>query len=506
VNYENPVLPGFHPDPSICRVGEDYYLATSSFEYVPGVPLFHSRDLVHFRPIGHALTRASALPLDGAASSQGIFAPTLRYHRGTFYLVTTNVSGGGNFYVTAKDPSGPWSEPIFLPEEHGWMDPSLFFDDDGKVYFTRHGDGERGSIYQAELDLERGELRGPTRRIWSGSGGIWPEGPHLYKRGGAYYLMVAEGGTSYGHGVTMARAASPFGPFEGCVRNPILTHAHRTTHPIQALGHADWVSTPDGHDFLVFLGIRPANGRHHHLGRETFLAPMTWDTDGFPLVNGGRAIELSMSAPGLPPSAPFPAPDARDDFAEASLGLAWNFIRNPRPEHWSLTARPGFLRLSGTRASLDTITSPAFVGRRQQHFAMRASALLEFDPALEGEEAGMTLRANEANHHDLCLVQANGRRRVRLRARVRGESRVLAEIDAAEGPLVLHIEAVRERYDFLISRNGGTRHLVGSTSPVPLSTESAGGFTGVYIGLYASTTTDRSMPPADFDWFEYLPG
>ncbi len=505
MNYENPVLPGFHPDPSICRVGADYYLATSSFEYFPGVPLFHSRDLVHFRPIGHALARASSLSLGSAKSSEGIFAPTLRYHRGTFYLVTTNISGGGNFYVTAQDPAGPWSEPSFLREEHGWMDPSLFFDDDGKVYFTRHGDGERGAIYQTELDLERGELRGPARRIWCGTGGIWPEGPHLYKRNGAYYLMIAEGGTSYGHGVTIARAPSPFGPFEPCARNPILSHAARPAHPIQALGHADWVTTPDGHDFLVCLGVRPAHGRHHHLGRETFLAPMTWDADGFPLVNGGRGLELSMTAPGLPPAAPLAARPTRDDFTQSSLGFEWNFIRNPNPEHWSLTARPGCLRLNGTRASLDAVTSPAFAGRRQQHFELRASALLEFEPALEGEEAGLTLRANEENHHDLCVVRAEGRRRVRLREREKGASRVLVELDAPAGPLVLAVEATRERYDFSVTGSDGTARFVGSTSPVPLSSESAGGFTGVYIGLYASTTHDRTMPPADFDWFDYEP-
>ena len=502
MHYDNPVLPGFHPDPSLCRVGADYYLATSSFEYFPGVPLFHSRDLVHFRPIGHALTRESALPLSNARSSEGIFAPTLRHHDGTFYLVTTNVSGGGNFYVTAKDPEGPWSDPIYLPEEHGWMDPSLFFDDDGKVYFTRHGGGERGGIYQTELDLARGGLRGPVRLIWRGTGGIWPEGPHLYKRNGVYYLMIAEGGTSYGHGVTVARATSPFGPFEACARNPILTHAHRPEHPIQATGHADWVSTPEGHDFLAFLGIRPENG-HHHLGRETFLAPMTWHPDGFPLVNEGRPVELSMVARGLPPSSPFPTPEPRDHFTQPSLAPTWNFIRNPSPEHWSLAARPGWLRLSGTRASLDTLASPAFVGRRQQHFACRASALLEFEPEREGEEAGLTLRANEENHYDLCVVRAGERRRVRLRTRVQGETRVMGDVEAPHGPLVLSIAAERGRYDFAVAGVEAASRTLGSASPVSLSTERAGGFTGVYIGLYATTPHAAPMPPADFDWFEY---
>jgi xylan 1,4-beta-xylosidase len=177
--YRNPVLSGFHPDPSVCRVGSDFYLVTSSFEYFPGVPIFHSKDLVSWRKIGHCLSRDSQLPLAGVQASEGIFAPTLRFHAGVFYLVTTNISRGGNFYVTAEDPAGPWSEPLWLRENAGWMDPSFFFDADGRVYFTRHGGGERGAIYQAEVELEQGRLVGEAKPIWSGTGGIWPEGPHL---------------------------------------------------------------------------------------------------------------------------------------------------------------------------------------------------------------------------------------------------------------------------------------------------------------------------------------
>jgi xylan 1,4-beta-xylosidase len=503
VNYANPILPGFHPDPSVCRVGSDYYLATSSFEYFPGVPLFHSRDLVHFRPIGHALTRASQLPLASAKSSEGIFAPTLRYHRGTFYLVTTNVSGGGNFYVTAQDPSGPWSEPVWLPEADSWADPSLLFDDDGRVYFTRHGGGERGGIYQTELDLERGELRGEARLIWSGTGGIWPEGPHLYRHAGLYYLMIAEGGTGYDHAVTVARSSSPHGPFEPCPRNPILTHCHRKEHAIQATGHADWVRTESGADFLVFLGIRPARGRRHHLGRETFLAPMTWDDTGFPVVNAGRGVELVMSAPGLPESAPFAAREVRDDFTTAELGLEWNFVRNPDPDCWSLRARPGFLRLMGSSASLDVVGRPAFVARRQQHFECSVRTLLEFEPVTEGQEAGLSVRANEANHYELSVVRSGGKRRVRLRTRVLGETRVTGEVEAPEGPLVLAIDATREHYVFSMGSENQPARTLGEASTEPLSTELAGGFTGVYFGMYAFRSSAAPAPPADFDWFEY---
>ncbi|HEX6764246.1 MAG TPA: glycoside hydrolase family 43 protein, partial [Polyangiaceae bacterium] len=312
--YRNPVIPGFHPDPSVCRVGDDYYLVTSSFEYFPGIPIFTSRDLVNWRQIGHVLTRASQDPLANVASSEGVFAPTIRYANGTFYVVSSIVSGGDLFYVTATDPAGSWSEPHWLNESVFGMDPSLFFDDDGKVYYTRHGDGEQGGIFQSEINLTTGQLAAAPREIWGGTGGVWPEGPHLYKINGTYYLMIAEGGTSFDHMETVARSSSPWGPFESFSGNPILTHKGRTGNPIQATGHGDLVQTQNGSYWLVFLGIRPPDGSHHHLGRETFLAPVTFNAQNWPVVNGGNAIALTQSTMGLPPVASPPAPTVRDDF------------------------------------------------------------------------------------------------------------------------------------------------------------------------------------------------
>ena len=255
VRYENPILPGFYPDPSICRVGADYYLVTSSFEYFPGIPISHSRDLVHWRQLGHVLARPSQLSLAGIASSQGIFAPTIREHDGTFYVVSTNVSGGGSFLVTARDPAGPWSDPIWIHEAEFTMDPSLSFTPDGRALYLRHGGGEHGGAYQAELDLATGRLLGEPQLLWRGTGGIWPEGPHLYAIDGRQYLLLAEGGTSTGHRVTIARSQSPYGPFEPDPDNPVLTHADRPEEPIQATGHADLVQTEAGDWWMVLLGI-----------------------------------------------------------------------------------------------------------------------------------------------------------------------------------------------------------------------------------------------------------
>ena len=238
--FRNPIIPGFHPDPSIVRVGQDYYLVTSSFEFFPGVPIFHSRDLVHWRQIGHVLTRPSQLPLDGARASGGIFAPTLRYHDGTFYMITTNVTGGGNFYVTATDPAGPWSEPVWLKGQGG-IDPSLLFDDDGTVYFASNGGGPGASegrgIYLSTLDPKTGALASRPRLVWGGTGKRYPEGPHLYHVNGYYYLLIGEGGTEYGHMVSIGRSRSPWGPYEACPRGPILTHRDtEADQPIQGTG------------------------------------------------------------------------------------------------------------------------------------------------------------------------------------------------------------------------------------------------------------------------------
>jgi alpha-N-arabinofuranosidase len=361
ISYANPVLPGFYPDPSACRVGEDYYLVTSSFEYFPGVPIFHSRDLIHWRQIGHCLTRASQIPLAGVHSSGGIFAPTIRYHDGRFYVITTNIPDGGNFYVFADDPAGKWSEPIYV--ELGGIDPSLCFDGE-HVYLTGSDGWPNPSIYQCEIDVKSGQQLTETRLLWRGSGGRYPEGPHLYHLRDWYYLMIAEGGTEYGHMETMARSRSPWGPFEGCPHNPILTHRNDGTHALQGTGHTDLIEAHDGSWWLVLLAFRPQNGNYHHLGRETCLAPVTWTEDGWPVVSAEKTVDVKVHASRTLPQQGVEAEPVRDDFASPHLRLCWNFLRNPYAKDWSLSEHPGWLRLYGSARTLDSVDSPAFIGRR----------------------------------------------------------------------------------------------------------------------------------------------
>ncbi|HEY4013059.1 MAG TPA: glycoside hydrolase family 43 protein [Polyangiaceae bacterium] len=507
--YRNPILPGFHPDPSICRVGRDFYLATSSFEYFPGVPLFHSRDLVHWQPIGHALTRPSQLNLDGVPSSGGIYAPTLRHFRGRFFMVTTHVNGGGNFYVTAKNARGPWSDPVRLDE--GGIDPSIDFAD-GTAWYTRNGKGkdfDHPEIHQAPFDLKKGAIVGPVRPVWPGTGGIWPEGPHLYKMGATYYLLTAEGGTGYEHSIVVGRSASPSGPFEPCPFNPILTHRDSPRHPIQATGHADFVELDDGTTWAVLLGIRPTGGRHHHLGRETFLAPVTFTKDGWPRIGERGRVELRMRGPSLPRH-PFPSPPVRDDFDARDLSPTWSMLRNPEPGSISLARRRGFLRLAGTAVTLDEVGAPAFVGRRQEHFRVACRAALEFEPRGHGEEAGLTVRANERFHYDLAVGLGREGRTATLRASTRAKTRNVARVTLRPGPLVLELRATEERYAFAV-RTGQRRLPLGELPTRGLSAETVGAggpnyFTGAFIGLYATGNGAASTASADFDWFDYEPG
>ncbi len=495
----NPILKGFYPDPSICRVGDDYYLVTSSFEYFPGIPVFRSRDLVNWRQIGHALTRPGQLPLQGAKNSHGIWAPTLRFHDGRFYLVSTNTTLGGNFLVTATDPAGPWSDPVMLDQDG--IDPSLLFDG-GRVYLTT------SENRQSEIDPVTGRRLSDVRVIWPGTGGGYMEAPHLYRIGGWYYLIVAEGGTGRGHMVSIARSRDPWGPFTACPRNPILSNRGFAGQPLQCAGHGDLVEAHDGTWWMVFLGIREVPGlfpRVHTLGRETFIAPVTWDADGWPVVNQTGQASLKMPGP-LLPRHPWPPAPLRENFDTAELGCDWVHLRNPATERYSLAARKGWLRLSGSSENLSDLASPTCLLRRQTAYHCAAATLLDFSPVAESDEAGLTVFMNNEHHYDACLVSRSGRRCVELRRRV-GDLLVVAEQrEIAPGPVELGFTADEECYHFHYTEASGRRTALGDARIRYLSTEVAGGFTGVMIGLYATGNGHVAQSPADFAWFSYRTG
>ena len=502
MKYQNPIIPGFYPDPSICRVGEDYYLVTSSFQYFPGVPVFHSTDLVNWEQIGHCLTSHSQLALDKTWTSGGIYAPTIRYHEGIFYMVTTNVSNIGNFFVYTDNPAGKWSEPILV--DQGGIDPSLLFDEDGKVYFsstTEYGTTAPG-ICLSEIDIKTGERLTEIKYIWAGNGGRHPEAPHLYKIKGYYYLMIAEGGTEYGHMVTISRSKSPWGPFESCPKNPILTHRNSGISPISGTGHADIVEDNNGNWWMVFLAFRTADGDYHHLGRETFLAPVEWNKEGWPVVNENGTVELTMETNKIS-AKQIMQDDFEDDFVDSTLNYQWNFIRNPYENMYSLTERKSYLRLYGSELSLNDMDSPAFVGKRQQQFNCRATTLLDFNPEKRNEEAGLTVFMNEKHHFEIAVIGDGSNRKIIVRRTIGTLSAIVAEEVIGQGSVMLEISADKKEYHFKYGIEDAVPKVIAEGETKYLSSEVAGGFTGVYIGLYATGNGLKNSISADFDYFRY---
>jgi xylan 1,4-beta-xylosidase len=500
--FQNPIIPGFHPDPSICRVGDDFYLVTSSFEFFPGVPVFHSKDLVHWEQIGYCLTRESQLPLSHVPASGGIYAPTIRYHDGIFYMVTTNVNHGGNFFVTTSNPASDWSDPIWL--DQGGIDPSFFFDEDGKTYLQSNG-GLDG-IYQSQIDIKTGKRISEIKHLWSGTGGRYPEGPHVYKKNGWYYLMIAEGGTEYGHMETMARSKEVWGPFEECPNNPILTHRNKInqSNPIQATGHADLTDAPDGSWWLVCLGFRISNGMWHHLGRESFLAPVQWNNDGWPIINNNGSITLDTKAK-LLPSMQVQRSLNRYHFDNSVLSFQWNYLRNPFFKNYSLDEKKGFLTLIPTTVSLDSSASPTFIARRQEHFTCEFTTLLEYEPK-PGSEAGICCYMNPESHYDLGFSEDSKGKFLFLRLKIGSITDITGKAYIQSNRIILKIKADPIDYTFLASSDDGkTYSTLGKAETRFLSSEVAGGFTGVYFGLYTFKTSGEKANHAYFNWVEYSP-
>nr|WP_097184070.1 glycoside hydrolase family 43 protein [Blastococcus haudaquaticus] len=471
-----PVVPGFHPDPSVVRVGNTYWMVVSSFEYAPGVPLFRSTDLVTWQQAGHVLARPSQLDVSAAPGSGGITAPTIRFHDGRFWMITTNLADGGwQVLVHAEDPLGPWSEPVRLTEVRG-IDPDLAWDDDGTLLVTYAGFGAGGpaGLVQQAVDLETGAALTERRHVWQGTGGRFPEGPHLYRIGEYWYLLIAEGGTERGHAVTIARGTSPSGPFEPCPHNPLLTH-RGIESPVQNTGHSDLVQRPDGSWAIVFHGVRPrgASPQFHVLGRETFAAEVTWE-DGWPrigawLVPTTDAVEVEeLDGPALPDSWVSPRRFPEELLTRSDAG-------------WRVSA-----------ADPDPASDELFfAGRRQEHLVARARAVVD---ASEGV-GGLSVRMDARHHLDL---EVDGDR-VRAVAHVGVLRQVLGETTVATGDVVLEIRAVPDEGHFsstalgpdqlvagLVGGDGGFTEL-GRLDGRYVSTEVAGGMTGRLLGVWCSS-------------------
>ncbi len=505
----NPILKGFYPDPSICRAGDDFYMVTSSFAFFPGVPVFRSRDLKNWEQIGHVLTRPEQLPLDSRHISGGIYAPTVRYHDGLFYMITTNVDGVGDFVCTAEDPAGPWSDMHVLSGVPG-IDPSLFWDDDGTCWMCGN-DWSKGCgvLWAAKMDTERFCLTTERFELWRGAmADAWaPEAPHLYKKDGVYYLMIAEGGTEFYHSVTIAASDTLPGSFEGFRGNPILTHRHLGRgYPISNTGHADLVQTKDGQWYMVLLASRPYGGYHLNMGRETFITPVDW-SGRWPVVNPGVGrVEWTCPAPDLAPC-PFPERDTDD-----LRSMVWNFLGTPGPGGDPVGVRDA-RRLDIRCTALSMIPrhgedpegrrhALGFYGRRQQHMSFRAQVSVRV-PEAEGASCGLVLLQNDFASLRLDLTRTEGGN-ISLRAvkawRSGEEEWTEAVFGSSEGEERMRLMLLADRQDVSLWADG---ICIGRENAGFLGSESCGGFVGAYIGMYASGNGRDLAECAEFEGFSY---
>lgn len=529
--FNNPVLPGFHADPSVCTNGEDFYLVNSTFQYFPGVPVFHSKDLIHWEQVGNCMSRQSQLDLTGLYTQDnaqlgwtnaGVYAPTIRYHNGRYYMVTTVFPSRRHFYVWTDNPAGEWSEPIFIDFAVGSCDPTLFWDED-KFYFLWKSAGDEtregivpGVINICEIDIETGKRIGDFHQLGTGLGGRYPEGPHIYKKDNYYYLMLAEGGTEHGHHVNILRSRSLFGPYESNPANPILTHfsMKMQNSNIQGLGHADLVQGKDGSWWMICLGYRTSGYLLHVMGRETMLAPVRWDDAGWPIVNGDGTLSANMNCETLP-QVLLPKDPEREEFdyvkrdapknSYHALGLpmGWMSIGNPDLSCYSLKERKGCLRLHPTTETINSPKSPTFVARRQTEMNFAATAKFDLSHLTEGMQVGITAYAAPLNHYDVVVEKQNGQLVAKSNIRIGEVSHSDNKIPLANNIVHLQITSDKDYYYLKLSADGTHFDTLAKMDFRYLSTEVIGGFTGVMLGVFAQTDTVDDKGYVDIDWFEY---
>lgn len=538
----NPILSGFYPDPSICRVGEWFYMVNSTFAYFPGIPVFRSRDLACWEQIGNVLERNSQVPLEGCGHSEGIYAPTIRYYEGVYYVIATNVSGGGNFIVTARQPEGPWSEPYFLGEKAQGIDPSLFFDEDGSCYYIGQRENSRGSRYFGDceiwiqkLDLERMELVGESHPVLYGfeKNAVWPEGPHLYKKDGWYYILHAEGGTERNHCIAAARSREVFGPYEYCPANPILTHRHLgKDYPVTCVGHGDLTEDGQGNWYMVMLGSRPEMG-YTLLGRETFLAKVVWE-DGWPVVNPGigrleTSVDISGDSESSIESCLKEAAKERLEFCDQEHSKTYTFeneelppefllLRNPKEGMILSGAEGAFLRMHRNPAALKEQAFPCYAALRFRDRSFEVETELELKTDSEGHCGGIALVQSNDWHFRLECYTAP-QTKVRLTACQGGKDTALGELLLEAGRRFQLRVIVDGLYASFFCRTaeksfhkgdsqdpqieGDWKTLMEKVDLRPLSTENAGGFVGCTAGMYASGNGRAGDGYVDFAWFSY---
>lgn len=521
-SFINPILAGYYPDPSICKAGNDYYLVNSSFAYYPGLPLFHSTNLIDWKQIGYAMDRPSQLDLTGApVANGGLYAPTIRYHKGLFYIVCTQVGPKGNFVITAKDPKGPWSEPVYLPEVIG-IDPSLFFDDNDSCWLVHNAPApDNKPLYDGHctirlfaFDYKNLKVVGPSRIIVNGGVDItkkpkWIEGPHLYKKDGWYYLMCGEGGTEEGHSEVVFRAKKLTDSFLPYDKNPVLTQRHLLNtprkNPITSTGHADIVQDNDGNWWGVFLGCRPYEGDYYNTGRETFMTPVEWKDSWPHFMLGGEEVKYSYpiktkaTGKGHKLNGNY---FFKDEFQVATLNVRYQFLRTVKQNWYSLTENKGSLTVQLLPQTCSQKDNAAFIGFHQPHLKGYAAAALNFTANTENEKAGLMVYQNENAYYFFCKSVKDGKPVLELYKDATLVSYVYLPQENKK-PVLLKIQAQGNTYSFHYAFEKNKWMLFkDNIDAVYLSTRKAGGFVGCLYTMYATSTGKPSSNKAIYNWFE----
>ncbi|SDW70405.1 alpha-N-arabinofuranosidase [Lutibacter oricola] len=520
--YSNPILQGFYPDPSICKAHDSYYLVNSTFAYFPGIPIFKSNDLVNWEQIGNVLDRPEQLDLDGLDVSRGVFAPAIRYNNGIYYVTCTIVAGKNNFFVTATNPEGPWSNPIWLPEVEG-IDPSLFFDDNGKVYIIYNSDApDKKPLYEGhrtikmyEIDVVKGSVVGEPIILVNGGSDfskkpIWIEGPHIYKKNSFYYLLAAEGGTAEDHSEVVFRSENVKGPYISYKNNPILSQRHLKEdrpNPITSVGHADIIEDANGDWWGVFLGCRPYEDNHYNTGRETFMAPVKWENNWPVFDLGGDVVKQSYPTPNniVKQKESFKHSGNytfKEEFDNAELDFEWLFLRTPREKWYNISN--GSLQINTRSESVSNLVNPSFIGYRQQHSQGSVSTEMDFNTSKENEKAGLIAFQNNEYFYYMCKSVSKGKPVIQLFQSTKDSMKLLVEKPLKSSASVkLKIEAKGSAYSFLYAEEQNQwKTLKDNVNARFLSTKTAGGFVGTIYAMYTTSLGEESKNVAQYNWFQ----
>jgi len=500
--YENPIITGMNSDPSVCRVGNTFYLTTSSCGYFPGIPIFKSSDLINWELIGHCITRTEQMDFLDMSINAGLWATTIRYHNGTFYVICTHMKENRNFIVTTTNPAGKWSDPMYLDTKGFTYDPSLYFDDDGKVYFNYASGEGTNVIKMSEIDIKTGKILTQPKDIWYGGGGFGAEGAHIYKINNFYYIISAEGG-NVNQAVALGRSKNIYGPYQLSPTNPIVSNKENRQYLFQCTGHGDLIQYPDNSWWLIVHGLRNYGGfdaLYTVLGREVILLPVTWK-DNWPTVYDNKPVTRKIDHKGIAAkktNIPF-----EDDFTSSKLKLGWYFQRHPATELWKIDTIKSQLVIQGNENDIDSQLKKVFIGKKQDLEWGKLQVKWSFDAQLASEEAGITFFMNENHHYDCFITKGITSYNLVLRRKYEDITYTQFVLPLDKPMATIEVITNPWAYEYFLVTEKGERVFIGKMSNNAVTLHVAGGFIGVMIGMYSTGNGQKCKNPAFFDYFKY---